>query len=94
VQRLQEQYDSEQAAMAASNPEVRALAVRLHARLCPHPHPDGCTWYTGASHVDDPELTDWTESAHAAWLERARVGVACVDELRGTTPPPGGDEPG
>ena len=79
--------------MAASTPEVRALAVRLHTKLCPDSHPEGCSWHTGASHVDEPERTDWTEDAHAKWLERARVGLSFLLAVGYTVYPPGSTTP-
>ena len=92
---LEEKAAAEDAALTEDTPDVRALAVGLHADLCPDDHGTlHCTWFAeDPVAADDAEAADWTGASHQEWLKRARGALATAKRLGWRLLPPGATEP-
>lgn len=95
VAELEAKAAAEDAALAEDTPEVRTLAVGLHADLCPDDHGTlQCTWFAeDPVAADEAEAADWTGASHQEWLKRARGALATAKRLGWHLFPPGATEP-
>ena len=58
-------------------PENERLAIWLHSKLCHHNHTDGCGFFYGVHDLED----DWTEYAHAEYLEKANEALKVTENM-------------
>lgn len=89
--------DNAEAALAAAadatpaSARVKALAVQIHTLLCTLDHsatPGGtCSWFAETA-PNDPVLANWSQTAHALWLARARSGIKSMLDLGFTVTDP------
>lgn len=88
------QVEAERQARDAALPQLRRLAIRMHAEMCLERH-DGtgaCNWYSDV-HADDVDAADWTRLEGNRWLLVAHAGVWCAQDEGWTVEPPPLPEP-
>lgn len=80
VAQLETKKAYDDALAATFTPALKAYAVVLHNAVCPHVHPNDCSW--GAQEFpNDPARADWTETQHRRWLMLVTKGAQLQKQM-------------